>query len=102
VDHFLAIYARQSRFDFRGTDTGRKATEAKGEASVELFGSGSTSPLWREMLHSSNARSFDKEITDATVRQSMLDQLSQQLNRLNLPYFMPESEKFVPLPVVVD
>jgi hypothetical protein len=96
----LPIFERTSRFDFRGHDTGRKATEAKSEASIEVIAGGEA--IWRDRLQSSNATSFDKEITDATVRQSMLERLSSQLNRLNLPYFIPKSEELLALPVTVQ
>jgi WD40 repeat protein len=98
----LAIHERRSRFDFFGSPTGRTATEAKGEASVEIHAAGEEGPLYREILRAGNSRSFDNEITDDTVRQSMLDQMSQQLNRLDIPYFIPKSEDLLALPAVVE
>jgi hypothetical protein len=98
----LPIFERTSRFDFRGRDTGRTATEAKGEASIEVIAAGEAQPIWRDRLRSSNSTSFDKEITDATVRESMLEHLASQLNRLNLPYFIPKSEELFALPVTVQ
>ncbi len=98
----LAIRERRSRFDFFGSPTGRTATEAKGEASVEIHAAGEEGPLYREILRAGNSRSFDNEITDDTVRQSMLDQMSQQLNRLDIPYFIPKSADLLALPAVVE
>ena len=98
----LAIYEKTSRWDFRGRDTGRKATEAYGFASVEVFATGAEEPLWRDILRSSNARSFEQDISDDVVRQSMLDQLAGQLNRLNLPYFIPKGIDLISLPATVQ
>ncbi|WP_425614843.1 WD40 repeat domain-containing protein [Anatilimnocola sp. NA78] len=98
----LPIYERTSRFDFQGRDTGNKATEANGTASVEIIAAGEAEPIWRDVLKSTNSTSFKKEINDATVRESMLENLGLQLNRLNLPYFIPKAEDLLALPVMVQ
>ncbi len=97
----LPIYERQSPFDFRGHDTGRRATEAKGVLVVELLVQGENAPLWRDTLNASNATSFREEINDATVRKSMLENLASNINGLNIPYFIPKSEDLLALPVVL-
>jgi hypothetical protein len=98
----LPIYERQSRFDFIGRDTGRKATEAKGQAVVEIREAGGKEPLWRDTIPATNSRSFDVEITDESVRQSMLDSLARSLNGVDLPYFIPTAEEVLALPAVVQ
>ena len=98
----LPIYERQSPFDLRGNDTGRKATEAKGSAVLEIAAKGEAQPLWRGHLNSTNARSFREEITDATVRKSMFEDLTRQLNAMDVPYFIPKSKDVVALPAVVE
>lgn len=98
----LPIYERQSPFDFKGKDTGRKATEAKGAAVLEIVVKGEATPLWRGHLTAASARSFKEEITDATVRKSMLEHLTRQLNGMDMPYFIPKSKDTVALPAVVE
>ena len=98
----LPIFERQTRFDFRGQDTGRKATEAKGTAVLEIVAAGQSTPLWRSALAASSSRSFDGDITDATVRKSMIDNLTRQLNDMDIPYFIPKSEDVIALPVVIQ
>ncbi|MDB5309348.1 MAG: hypothetical protein JWO38_3550 [Gemmataceae bacterium] len=98
----LPIFQRQSPFDFRGQDTGRKATEAKGSAVLELIAAGEPQPLWRGNLSASSSRSFQDEINDATVRKSMLEHLTRQLNGTDLPYFIPKSKDILALPAVVE
>lgn len=98
----LPIYNRTSRFDFRGSDTGKRATEAKGAAVLELWAKGIPQPLWRGHLTAASSRSFSEEITDQTIRKSMLDHLGRQLSETDLPYFVPKSPDVIALPVVVE
>ena len=98
----LPIFERQSPFDFRGRDTGRKATEAHGAAVVEIVATGETQPLWRDTLKATSSRLYiDQQITDETTRQNMLDQLARQLNQLDVPYFIPKARELVALPAIV-
>jgi hypothetical protein len=97
----LAIYERQGRFDFRGRDTGRRATGARGVLVIELLAEGEEKPLWRDTLNASNSSSFSEDINDASVRKSMLENLARDIRELNVPYFIPKSEELLALPVVV-
>jgi hypothetical protein len=98
----LPIFERQTPFDFKGKDTGKKATEAKGAAILELVAKGEEKPLWRGRITAMSARSFREEITDAAVRKSMLEHLSRQLSGIDMPYFIPKSQDIVALPAVVE
>lgn len=98
----LPVYERQSPFDRRGADTGRRATEAKGAAVLELWAQGEPRPLWRGNLTASSSRSFREEITDETMRKSMLEHLSGQLSGMDMPYFIPKAKDVVALPAVVE
>lgn len=98
----LPIYERQSRFDFRGNNTGRTATERIGSLMVELTIKGQDAPLWRESLQAVSGRSFQAEINDASIRKSMLESLIHQMQQLYLPYFIPEDEQELALPVVLQ
>ncbi len=102
VGETLPIFERQSVFDFRGKDTGRTATEAKGAAVLEIVAKGEEKPLWRGHLKAMSARSFKEEITDAAVRKSMLEHLATQLSGLDMPYFIPKAKDVVALPAVVE
>jgi hypothetical protein len=98
----LPIFERQSPFDFKGKDTGKKATEAKGAAVLELVVKGEEKPLWRGHLSAMSARSFTEEINDASVRKSMIEHLTKQLSGMDMPYFIPKSKDTVALPAVVE
>jgi hypothetical protein len=98
----LPIYERQSLFDRRGRDTGRRATEAKGSLVIELLVEGEAQPLWRDTIDAANSSSFNEEINDATVRKSMLENLGREIHELNIPYFIPKSEELLALPVVIE
>lgn len=98
----LPIFQRQTPFDFQGKDTGKKATEAKGAAVLELISKGEDKPLWRGRLTAFSARSFQEEINDAAVRKSMLEHLKGQLSGMDMPYFIPKSKDTVALPAVVE
>ncbi|MGL6096475.1 MAG: hypothetical protein ACRC7O_11845, partial [Fimbriiglobus sp.] len=97
----LPIVETSSPFDFRGRPTGRTATEAKGAAVVEILAKGKTEPLWRGKLEAGSSRSFREDITNDTIRQSMLDHITYQLRGLDIPYFVPKGGDGCPLPVVV-
>jgi hypothetical protein len=69
---------------------------------LELWAAGEAAPLWRGTLTASSSRSFSEEITDATVRKSMLEHLGRQLDGLEIPYFLPKSKDTLALPAVID
>ncbi|MEJ7593670.1 MAG: hypothetical protein WKF77_19195 [Planctomycetaceae bacterium] len=98
----LPIFERQSPFDFRGRDTGRTVTEATGSLMVELHVPGHDGPIWRDSLDAMSSRTFHEQITDETVRNSMLETLGWQVSDLNFPYFIPQSPELLALPVVID
>lgn len=96
----LPIYERQSPFDLRGRDTGRTATEAEGSLVVEFAADGKV--LWRDTLKASSSGSFREEINDGTIRASMLENLTRQMNRLSIPYFIPAAPDQLALPVMIE
>lgn len=98
----LPIYERQSRYDLRGRDTGRTATEVHGAAVLEWTRQGHAEPLWRGHLTAASGRSFTEEISDLTIRQSMLEEIRRQLSGLDIPWFIPDSPDLVALPVVIE
>ena len=98
----VAVYARQSPWDFRGTDTGQRVTESQGSIVVELFGDSGKELLWRDVIQAWNSKTFTTDVNDEKVRQSMLDNLAWRLDSLAIPYYMPKSPKEVALPVVLD
>ncbi|HZL89659.1 MAG TPA: hypothetical protein VFB96_14945 [Pirellulaceae bacterium] len=98
----VAVYSRQSIWDFRGTDTGRRVTESEGTIVAELLTDGGKTLLWRDSLKAWNSRSFTTDVNDETVRQSMLDNLAHRLDELSIPYFLPKSEAEIALPVILD
>ena len=81
---------------------GKTATESKGAATLELIAADEKTPLWRASLTASSARSFTEEINDASIRKSMLEHLTRQLNGMDIPYFIPKSRDVVALPAVVE
>ena len=95
----LAIYERQSPFDFFGHDTGRTATEVAGLMVVELIADGET--LWRDTIGASSSRHFDEAINNATIRKSMLENVTRGMNQLSIPYFIPKSPDHMALPIVL-
>lgn len=98
----LPIFERQ-RFEWgRGRDTGRTATESKGDLVVELFVVGRADPIWRDTMKVTSSSSFNEEINDATIRKSMLDRAAHAIRKLNFPYYIPESEEMVALPILVQ
>ncbi|MDB5353829.1 MAG: hypothetical protein JWN24_282 [Phycisphaerales bacterium] len=98
----LPIHERQSPFDFRGRDTGRTIAERQGSLVIELTAKGESSPLWRETIAATSARSFREEINDASVRKSMIESLTRQLHELSVPYFVPKDQKSLALPVIIQ
>lgn len=98
----LPIFERE-KFSFRGgRDTGRTAQESKGDLVVELLAFGKSAPLWRETLNVASGRSFNEEITDDTMRKSMLESAARQIKSLKFPYFIPESGELPTLPIIVQ
>lgn len=98
----LPIYERQSPFDRQGRDTGRTATEAKGNLIVELYVEDKEQPIWRDNIKAKSGTSYREEINDLTLRKSMLSQLSHSLGKIQFPYFMPKDDKLIALPVILE
>lgn len=97
----LPTYERQSRFDRRGTDTGRTAIKAKG-ALIEFCSEGLAKPLWRAALRAQSSRNFREAINDASIRKSMLSHLEYELRNMKLPYFIPKDDKLLALPIIIE
>jgi hypothetical protein len=97
----LPIFERQSVFGGRGRDTGKTMTETKGSLVVEFFAAGAAQPAWREVLDAKSSRRFRQEINAQSVRESMLDRLSRELEQMQFPYFMPTDEKLPALPMII-
>lgn len=95
----LPIYERQNPFEFRGRNTGRSATEVEGRVVIELVYENKV--LWRDLVEASSSRMFSEPITSASIRKSMLDSLTRSLNQIGIPYFIPQSEKHLALPVII-
>ena len=98
----LPIYERQSAFDRLGHDTGRTIAETKGSLVVEFYAEGNDAPVWREVLDAKSSRSFREEINSRTVRESMLNRLSSDLGRMQIPYFMPVDKSLPSLPMIFE
>jgi hypothetical protein len=98
----VAIFERQSPFDWRGRDTGQRVREAEGDLVVELMVPGNDKPVWRDSLSASSDSSYDGEINEMTVRDSMIENLANRMDDLNFPYFIPKSENLLALPVVLQ
>ena len=98
----LPIHERQLPFEWRERHAGRRATGAEGQLVVELMVPGNDEPIWRDSLSASSSRSFDDLINDTTVRNSMIENLSRQLEDLTFPYFIPESKELLALPVILQ
>ena len=96
----VAIYERQSPFDFRGRDTGRTVREAEGSLVVELVAKGEV--IWRDSIKATSGTSFREEINTSSVRKSMVANIVRRMNDLRLPYFVPESSDHVALPIVIQ
>lgn len=97
----LPIFERQSRFDFRGVNTGKTAAEAKGDVLIELIAAGQAQPVWRDTLQGFSSNSFNENITDETVRKSMLENLSRALVNLPMPYYLPKQNDLLALPALI-
>ncbi len=99
VGDALPIYER-SLGEFEGHDTGRTVREAQGTLDVEILHAGEL--VWHRTLPVKSNRSFDGEINDVTVRQSMLNAVKRALEGLSMPYFIPLSPDQAALPIWVD
>ncbi len=98
----VAVFERQSPFDWRGRDTGQRVKEAEGGLVVELHVPGKDEPIWRDSLSAGSDSSYRAEVNETTVRDSMVENLANRLDDLNFPYFIPESEDLLALPVILQ
>ncbi len=77
--------------------------EAEGSVVVELLGAGESEPAWSKAFHAKNPRTFDEAvINDQTVRMSMLRNVANVLESLEMPYYLPKSKEYRALPVFVE
>ena len=58
--------------------------------------------FWRDSIKAASSTSFREEINDVTIRTSMLENLTRQMNRLCIPFFIPASRGHLALPVVIE
>jgi hypothetical protein len=98
----LEIYEKRNPFDFRGTDTGRKATEAKSKVTIELEAAGSLDPYWSQQIGGNSPRSLNGSVDDTSLRDAMIHNLAGQIHGLQIPSFVPDGGNIKPLPITAE
>jgi hypothetical protein len=93
------VVEKASPFDRVGRDTGREIEQTRGVAILELRVKGQDKPVWSTEDQAHSARSFREEITDESIRHSMLQVMLGKLRDLDLPYFLPVDKSIKPLPL---
>ena len=73
--------------------------QTRGVAVIELRVKGQAKPVWSTEDQAHSARSFREEITEESVRKSMLEAMLGKLRELDLPYFLPADGAVKPLPL---
>ena len=69
---------------------------------VELVVPGQDEPVWRDTLSAGSDSSYDGDINELVVRDSMVENLANRMDDLNFPYFIPKSDDLLALPVVLQ
>ena len=95
----LKVVEQSSPFDRNGRDTGRTAEESKGYIVLDLRAKSVEKPLWTSRGQAGSASSFREEVTDQSVRTSMLKNLQAKIRTLEMPYFIPADPQLVSLPL---
>ncbi len=98
----VPVYERQSPFHWDDRDTGQRVHEAEGKLVVELVVPGRDQPVWRDTLAAGSDSSYDGNVTELVVRDSMVENLANRMDDLNFPYFIPKSDDLLALPVVLQ
>ncbi len=96
----LKIVEKSSPWDRQGTDTGRTMRVYSAKGTAELRAPGRAEPVWSYDVQATSSTSYTGEITDATVRESMLKGLASQVVDVGWPGYIPADENLSWLPVV--
>jgi hypothetical protein len=95
----LEVVEKSNPFDRQGTDTGRKATEAKAKLSIDLKVADSPDPIWSQQLAGSSPRSMNGPVDDNSLREGMLQFLAGRVAGQEIPAFIPKAADVKPLPI---
>ncbi len=73
-----------------------------GNLILELLVSGSSDPVWRETVRGFPVNRFDEAAHQDESRIDFEQSFRSALEGISLPYFVPESEGLLALPVIVE
>jgi len=95
----VKIVTMHGPFDMQGTDTGRTAWEARGILHLSLKERDHPESLFETYLSGQGYPSGRTAITDASLRQDLLHDLSSDLLHLPLPYYLSGGDAKLMLPL---
>jgi hypothetical protein len=91
-----------TRFRVKLTEQGATPEEIRGLAELEVVSAGRPDPLWHEEWIVFPSREAQREGDPTTIWASMLEHLTMDLKRVDLPYFIPRSPDGLTLPGVIE
>ncbi|MBI1249717.1 hypothetical protein GC197_17975 [bacterium] len=73
-----------------------------GRIQLAILVEGSDTPIWEHTLSSSEAFTFLKALDTGEVTEASVSSLLSRINQIQMPYFIPKTADYLPLPLVVQ
>ncbi len=95
-------YAANQDVQFRFRAMPASIEHKYGILQLELVIKGSDTPLWEHAFAEADSRSFLRGLDAGTISETAVERLKREINLLQVPYFIPRTTDFMPLPLVIQ
>lgn len=96
------LYAADQDAYFRFNAEPASPEHQYGQLKLELLMKGSDEPIWSHTFSSSTATGFLQGLDKQEISDASATQVAAEIKRLQIPYFIPRTADFLPLPFVVQ
>lgn len=69
---------------------------------LELLVKGSDTPIWTHEFAEADSKRFLQGLDTGSISETAILQLKREINLLQIPYFIPRTADFMPLPMVIQ
>ncbi|QDU73368.1 hypothetical protein Pan97_03380 [Bremerella volcania] len=96
------LYAADQEVYFRFNAEPASPEHQYGQLKLELLMKGSDDPIWAHTISSRAATGFLQGLDKGDISDAAASSVVQEISQVQIPYFMPRTADFLPLPFVVQ
>lgn len=96
------LYGADQEVYFRFNAEPASPEHQYGQLKLDLLMKGSDDPIWSYAFNSFNSTGFLKGLNDGEISKASSAQVAREISQTQIPYFLPRTSDFLPLPFVVQ